>query len=69
MLYIIFALPSPPQMVQALLNRDITNYTPLLNWIEKMSGNSPYGKQLFTSLAGGAILKLNNNNSKFNSPL
>ena len=62
-------LPSPPQKVRTLVNGDIKNYPPLLTQIEKVSGDSPYYyKQLFTRMAGGAILKLNNNNHKFNSP-
>ena len=53
-----------------MVNRDIKNYPSLLTQIERVSCGSPYyHKQLFTSIAGGAILKLNNNNDNFNSKL
>ena len=40
-----------------------------MTWIEKVSGDPPYYyNQLFTRMAGGGILKLNNKNNDFNSP-
>ena len=54
---------------QMMVNRDIKNYPSLSTQIEKVSSDSPYYcNQLFTRMAGGAILKLNNKNNNFNSP-
>ena len=56
-------LPSPPQKVRTSVNRDIKNYPPLSTQIEKVSDDLLcYYNQLFTMVAGGTILKLNNNN-------